>query len=71
MNGVFFDAFDTEKLAMQASDESNVLVIPALTGLGAPYWDASAVSIGLTRDSISRYSESDTRVGCFSHKRSS
>ena len=36
----FSDASDTEKLAMQASDESNVLVIPALTGLGAPYWDA-------------------------------
>ncbi|GIR87429.1 MAG: hypothetical protein CM15mP86_08880 [Gammaproteobacteria bacterium] len=34
----FSEASDTEKLAMQASDESNVLVIPALTGLGAPYW---------------------------------
>ena len=49
----FSDASDTEKLAMQASDESNVLVIPALTGLGAPYWDASArgAIFGLTRDS--------------------
>ena len=49
----FSDASDTEKLAMQASDESNVLVIPALTGLGAPYWDASAKGaiFGLTRDS--------------------
>ena len=48
----FSDASDTEKLAMQASDESNVLVIPALTGLGAPYWDASArgAIFGLTRD---------------------
>ena len=49
----FSDASDTEKLALQASDESNVLVIPALTGLGAPYWDASArgAIFGLTRDS--------------------
>ncbi len=49
----FSDASDTEQLAMQASDESNVLVIPALTGLGAPYWDASArgAIFGLTRDS--------------------
>ena len=49
----FSDASDTEKLAMQASDESNVIVIPALTGLGAPYWDASArgAIFGLTRDS--------------------
>ena len=49
----FSDASDTEKLAIQASDESNVLVIPALTGLGAPYWDASArgAIFGLTRDS--------------------
>ena len=49
----FSDASDTEKLATQASDESNVLVIPALTGLGAPYWDASArgAIFGLTRDS--------------------
>ena len=49
----FSDVSDTEKLAMQASDESNVLVIPALTGLGAPYWDASArgAIFGLTRDS--------------------
>ena len=49
----FSDASETEKLAMQASDESNVLVIPALTGLGAPYWDASArgAIFGLTRDS--------------------
>ena len=48
----FSDASDTEKLAMQASDESNVLVIPAFTGLGAPYWDASArgAIFGLTRD---------------------
>ena len=49
----FSDASDTEKLAMQATEESNVLVIPALTGLGAPYWDASArgAIFGLTRDS--------------------
>ena len=35
-----------------ASEESKVLVVPALTGLGAPYWDANArgAIFGLTRD---------------------
>ena len=49
----FSDASDTEKLAKLASEESNVLVVPALTGLGAPYWDADArgAIFGLTRDS--------------------
>ena len=49
----FFDnASESEDLALQAKDNSKVLVIPALTGLGAPYWDADArgAIFGLTRD---------------------
>ena len=49
----FFDnASQSEDLAIQAKDNSKVLVIPALTGLGAPYWDADArgAIFGLTRD---------------------
>ena len=49
----FFDnASQSEDLALQAKDNSRVLVIPALTGLGAPYWDADArgAIFGLTRD---------------------
>ena len=48
----FEDSSETELLSEQASEDSRVLVIPALTGLGAPYWDAEArgAIFGLTRD---------------------
>ena len=38
----FEDSSQTEEFATNASEESKVLVVPALTGLGAPYWDANA-----------------------------
>jgi glycerol kinase len=43
---------DTETLAQTASPESQVYMVPAFTGLGAPYWDAHArgAILGLTRD---------------------
>ena len=48
----FENASESEDLALQAKDNSRVLVVPALTGLGAPYWDADArgAIFGLTRD---------------------
>ena len=49
----FFEAsFETEAMSKKASLDSKVLVIPALTGLGAPYWDAEArgAIFGITRD---------------------
>ena len=48
----FDDASESERLALQAKDNSKILVVPALTGLGAPYWDAEArgAIFGLTRD---------------------
>ncbi len=48
----FEDSSETEKLVQEASSDSKVLVVPALTGLGAPYWDAEArgAIFGLTRD---------------------
>ena len=48
----FEDSSQTEEFATNASEESKVLVVPALTGLGAPYWDANArgAIFGLTRD---------------------
>ena len=48
----FEDSSETEILAKQASEDSRVIVVPALTGLGAPYWDAEArgAIFGLTRD---------------------
>ena len=48
----FEDSFETEAMSKIASSDSRVLVIPALTGLGAPYWDAEArgAIFGITRD---------------------
>ena len=48
----FEDSFETETMSKLASSDSRVLVIPALTGLGAPYWDAEArgAIFGITRD---------------------
>jgi glycerol kinase len=50
--GMFEDSSETEALSLKASQKSKVLVVPALTGLGAPYWDAEArgAIFGLTRD---------------------
>ncbi|RBP49315.1 glycerol kinase GlpK [Arenicella xantha] len=46
-------ASDSEALAAQANPESNVVVVPAFAGLGAPHWDmyARGAIFGLTRDS--------------------
>jgi glycerol kinase len=48
----FEDSKESEELSKKASQDSGVLVVPALTGLGAPYWDAEArgAIFGLTRD---------------------
>jgi glycerol kinase len=41
-----------EQLAAQARDDLPVVLVPAFTGLGAPWWDANArgAIVGLTRD---------------------
>jgi glycerol kinase len=41
-----------ETLAMEARDDLGVVLVPAFTGLGAPWWDAGArgAIVGLTRD---------------------
>ena len=45
------DAKDTEYLAGKVSDTNGCYVVPAFTGLGAPYWDqyARGAIVGLTR----------------------
>ncbi len=45
------NASETEKIARSVQDSHGVTVIPAFTGLGAPYWDAEArgAILGLTR----------------------
>jgi glycerol kinase len=42
----------SSSLAKAASDELGVVMVPAFTGLGAPWWDANArgAILGLTRD---------------------
>jgi glycerol kinase len=49
----FESASESEALALQANPESDVVVVPAFAGLGAPHWDmyARGAIFGLTRDS--------------------
>jgi glycerol kinase len=51
--GIIQDVAETEALARASDPESSVYLVPAFTGLGAPYWDSAArASIqGLTRNS--------------------
>jgi glycerol kinase len=43
---------DSQRLAEQANPAARVYLVPAFTGLGAPYWDADArgAILGMTRD---------------------
>ncbi len=45
------DAKDIEALASQVDDSNGLVVVPAFTGLGAPYWDpyARGSILGITR----------------------
>ena len=45
------DAMSSEKLASSVEDNGGVFFVPALTGLGAPYWDqyARGTIVGITR----------------------
>lgn len=45
-------ASETEAIAEKTGDAGGVYLVPAFTGLGAPYWDADArgALLGLTRD---------------------
>lgn len=47
----FKDAADSEKYALESKSNNEVYVVPAFTGLGAPYWDAQArgAIFGITR----------------------
>lgn len=45
------NAAETEELANQSTNEDEVYLVPAFTGLGAPYWDSDArgAAFGITR----------------------
>ncbi|QFT63609.1 glycerol kinase GlpK [Roseivivax sp. THAF30] len=47
------EAKETQPLAERADDAQNVVLVPAFTGLGAPYWNAECrgAIFGLTRNS--------------------
>jgi glycerol kinase len=49
--GLIEKAADVELLAASVADNGGVTIVPALTGLGAPYWDPAArgLIIGLSR----------------------
>jgi glycerol kinase len=50
--GLIRAASETQGLAERANPDARVYLVPAFTGLGAPYWDAEArgAIFGLTRD---------------------
>ena len=47
------NAYETEKIAKSMKSNNEVYVVPAFSGIGAPYWrpDARGLITGLTRDS--------------------
>lgn len=49
--GLITSASETEEWACKVKDSGGVYVVPAFTGLGAPYWDSSARGLicGITR----------------------
>ena len=51
--GIIKDASETQALAEAADPEQQLYLVPAFTGLGAPYWDANCrgAIYGLTRNS--------------------
>jgi len=48
---LIFNASETEKLALQANPSDKTYLVPAFSGLGAPYWDSDAKAsiVGMTR----------------------
>ncbi|MFM8865950.1 MAG: glycerol kinase GlpK [Limnohabitans sp.] len=55
--GIIRSSADIEALAAQVPDAGGVVLVPAFTGLGAPYWeaDARASITGLTRGSTAAH----------------
>ena len=55
--GIVQNASQSESLAQSVPDNGGVYFVPALTGLGAPYWDADArgAIVGLTRGSTAAH----------------
>lgn len=54
---LFQKSADTESLATSVPDTNGVYMVPAFTGLGAPYWrpEARAIIAGLTREATAAH----------------
>lgn len=64
-------ASESEALATQAAKDNKVYLVPAFTGLGAPYWDPNArgAMFGLTRDTgINEIVEAGLQSVCYQTK---
>ena len=61
-------AAESEAVAKASTGHNEVYVVPAFTGLGAPYWDSQArgAVFGLTRGTTRRFCQSDTSSSCVS-----
>ncbi|MFY8269481.1 MAG: FGGY family carbohydrate kinase, partial [Terrimicrobiaceae bacterium] len=55
--GIIRSAPEVNELAARVPDSEGVILVPAFTGLGAPYWDSSArgALVGLTRGTTSAH----------------
>jgi glycerol kinase len=55
--GIIKDASEIESLAESVPDSGGVVFVPALAGLGAPYWDQQArgTIVGITRGTTARH----------------
>ena len=55
--GLIRNSSDIEALALRVEDNGGVYLVPAFTGLGAPYWDpyARGALLGLTRGSTAAH----------------
>ena len=63
--GIIETSAESERLASEVADNGGVYLVPAFSGLGAPYWDmyARGAIVGLTRGSTA----SPRREGELSH----
>ena len=55
--GLLAEAADSAEMAAAVEDTGGVYLVPAFTGLGAPYWDSEArgALVGITRDTGARH----------------
>lgn len=54
---LFKDASETEELACSVCDNNGIIIVPAFTGLGAPYWNQNCKGaiFGLTRGACDKH----------------